>query len=150
MLLRRLRLASAPPCHFHARFAGRRSRWGVPTSRSSRWLLVRRWCRVSSSSILGPSVGPGSLYSPATEILSLFLGSFEVVDEGFLPPTAGCSFIGGTSACSGPLLPVTASYLAFGLAAAVFRCGGGFTLGYGWLTVFPSFGSGGRCRLVYN
>ena len=27
---------------------------------------------------------------------------------GFLPPTAGRSFIGGTSACSGPLLRVTA------------------------------------------
>ena len=53
---------------------------------------------------------PGSLYSPATEILSFFLGSFEVVDEGFLPPTAGRSFIGGTSACSGPLLRVTAPW----------------------------------------
>ena len=50
--------------------------------------------------------------------------------SGFLPPTAGCSFIGGTSACSGPLLRVTAISLAFGLATAVFRCGGGFTRGY--------------------
>ena len=82
-----------------------------------------------SSGVLGPSVGPGSLYSPATEILSFFLGSFEVVVEGFLPPTAGRSFIGGTSACSGPLLRVTAISLAFGLATVVVRCGGGFRAG---------------------
>ena len=69
--------------------------------------------------------------------------------SGFLPPTAGRSFIGGTSACSGPLLRVTAISLAFGLLTAVFRCGGGFTCGYGWSPVFPSFGSGGRRRLVY-
>ena len=48
----------------------------------------------------------------------------------FLPPTAGRSFVGGTSACSGPLLRVTAISLAFGLATAVFRCGGGFTPEY--------------------
>ena len=69
--------------------------------------------------------------------------------SGFLPPTAGRSFIGGTSACSGPLLRVTAISLAFGLATAVFRCGGGFTRGYGWSPVFPSFGCGGWRRLVY-
>ena len=69
--------------------------------------------------------------------------------SGFSSPTAGRSFIGGTSACSGPLLRVTAISLAFGLATAVFRCGGGFTRGYGWSPVFPSFGSGGRRRLVY-
>ena len=97
----------------------------------------------------GPLLVPGSLYSPATEILSLFLGSVEMVDEGFLPPTAGRSFIRGTSACSGPLLRVTASYLAFGLATAVFHCGGGCTRGYGWSPVFPAFGSGGLRRLVY-
>ena len=34
--------------------------------------------------------------------------SFEVVQAGFLPPTAGRSIIGGTSACSGLLLRVTA------------------------------------------
>ena len=66
----------------------------------------------------GPLLVPCSLYSPATEILSFFLGSFEVVDEGFLPPTAGRSLIGGTSACSSPLLRVTATSLAFGLATA--------------------------------
>ena len=50
--------------------------------------------------------------------------------SGFLSPTAGRSFIGGTSACFGPLLWVTAISLGFGLAAAVFCCGGGFTRGY--------------------
>ena len=65
-----------------------------------------------------PLLVPCSLYSLATEILSFFLGSFEVVYEGFLPPTAGRSLIGGTSACSGPLLRVTATSLAFGLATA--------------------------------
>ena len=69
----------------------------------------------------GPLLVPCSLYSPATEILSFFLGSFEVVYEGFLPPTAGRSLIGGTSACSGPFLQVTATSLAFGLATAVSR-----------------------------
>ena len=69
--------------------------------------------------------------------------------SGFLPPTAGRSFIGGTSVCSGPLLRVTASFLAFVLATSVFRCGGGFARGYGWSPVFPSFGCGGRRRLVY-
>ena len=38
---------------------------------------------------------------------SVFLG-FEVLDPGFLPPTSGRSFIGGTSAWSGPLLRATA------------------------------------------
>ena len=69
--------------------------------------------------------------------------------SGFLSPTAGRSFIGGTSACSGPLLRVATISLAFGLATAVFRCGGRFTRGYGWSPVFPSVRSGGRRRLVY-
>ena len=69
--------------------------------------------------------------------------------SGFLPPTACRSFIGGTSACSGPLLRMTAISVAFGLVTAVFRCGGGFTRGYRWLPVFPSFGCGGRRRLIY-
>ena len=64
------------------------------------------------------------------ETLSVFLG-FEVLDPGVLPPTSGRSFIGGTSAWSGPLLRVTAVSLAFGLEFAVFRGGGGFTHGYG-------------------
>ena len=85
----------------------------------------------------GPLLVPCSLYSPATEILSFFLGSFEVVFEGFLPPTAGRSLIGGTSACSGPLRWVTATSLAFGLATAVFCYCGWFTRGYGWSPVLP-------------
>ena len=99
---------------------------------------------------------PGALcWSPVRSTLRQLKSSRSSSDlsrwivEGFLPPTAGCSFIGGTSACSGPLLRVTASYLAFGLATVVFRCGDGFTRGYGWSPVFPSFGSGGRRRLVY-
>ena len=78
----------------------------------------------------GPLLVPGSFDSPATGILSFFLDSFEVVFEWFLPPTAGRSFIGGTSACSGPLLRMTAISLAFGLATAVFRYGGRFTRRY--------------------
>ena len=58
--------------------------------------------------------------------------SFGVVQAGFLPPTAGRSLIGGTSACSGPLLRVTA--LLSGLRAG--DCGlplcGWVTHGYGW------------------
>ena len=74
----------------------------------------------------GPLLVPGSIYSPANEILSFFLDSFEVVVSGFLPPTTGRSFIGGTSVCSGLLLRVTAISLVFGLVTAVFRCGGGY------------------------
>ena len=97
----------------------------------------------------GPLLVPCSLCSPATEILSSFLGSFEVVQGGFLPPTAGRSLIVGTSACSCLLLRVTAPSLAFGLATAVFRCCGWGTRGYGWSPVFPSFGSGELRQLLY-
>ena len=97
-----------------------------------------------------PLLVPCLLCSPATEIFSFFLGSFEVVQEGFLPPTASRSLIGGTSACSSPLRQVTASYLAFGLATVVFRCCGWVTRGYGWSPVFPSFGSGGLRQLLYS
>ena len=68
---------------------------------------------------------------------------------GFLPPTAGRSFIGGTSVCSSLLLRVTSISLAFGLATAVFHCGGGFTRWYLWSPVFLSFGYGGRRHLIY-
>ena len=73
----------------------------------------------------GPLLVPGSIYSPATEILS-----FEVVVEWFSSSHCWSLLHRGTSACSGPLLWVTAISLAFGLATAVFRCGGGFTHGY--------------------
>ena len=94
-----------------------------------------------------PLLVPSSLYSPATGKPLGLPRFFRGYGSGFLPPTAGRSFIGGTSAWSGPPLRVTAISLAFGLVTAVFRCGGGFTLGYGWSPVFPSFGSGGWCRL---
>ena len=57
---------------------------------------------------------PGTLcWSPVPstlqrlENLSVFLG-FRGYGSGFLPPTAGRSFIGGTSACSDSLLRLTA------------------------------------------
>ena len=110
-------------------------------SRDGACLLLDHVVRCSSASgavvrVLaswGPLLVPGSFDSPATGIISFFLDSFEVVVEwlsGFLPPTAGRSFIGGTSACSGLLLRVTAISLAFGLATVVFRCGDRFTRGY--------------------
>ena len=72
---------------------------------------------------------PSSLYSPATGKPFGLPRFFRGYGSGFLPPTAGRSFIGGTSAWSGPLLRVTAIFLAFGLvlrssaAAAVSRSG---------------------------
>ena len=149
VLLRRLLLASAPPCRFRARFAGRRSRWGVLDARSSRSLLVRSGAEFEFWR-------PGALcWFPVCSTLRQLKSSRSSSNlsrwllSGFLPPTAGLSFIGGTSACSGPLRRVTSISLAFGLASAVFHCGGGFTRGYGWSPVFPSFGSSGRRRLMY-
>ena len=55
---------------------------------------------------------------------------FRGYGSGFLPPTAGRSFIGGTSACSGSLLRLTAVSPALGLAFAVLSSGGGFPRGY--------------------
>ena len=77
-----------------------------------------------------PLLVSSSLYSPVIG-KPLGLPWFRGYGSGFLPPTSGRSFIGGTSAWSGPLLRVTAVSLAFGLATAVFRGGGGFTHGYG-------------------
>ena len=74
---------SAPPCCFRARFAGRWSRWGVPTARSSLSLLVAGGVEFRVLASWGPLLVPGSIYSPATEILSFFLESFEVVVEWF-------------------------------------------------------------------
>ena len=80
---------------------------------------------------------PGVLYWSPVRLTLLQLESSHSTSthsrwllSGFLPPTAGRSFIGGTSACSGPLPWLTAISLAFGLATAVFRCGGGFPRGY--------------------
>ena len=64
------------------------------------------WCRVSSSGVLSWSPVRSALRQVRSSRSSS--ESFEVVQAGFLPPTAGCSLIGGTSACSGPLQQVTA------------------------------------------
>ena len=55
---------------------------------------------------------------------------FEVLDQVFLPPTSGRSFIGGASAWFCLLLRLTAVSLACGLAFAVFCGGGSFPRGY--------------------
>ena len=55
---------------------------------------------------------------------------FEVLDQVFLPPTSGRSFIGGASAWFCLLLWLTAVSLACGLAFAVLRGVGGFPRGY--------------------
>ena len=63
------------------------------------------------------------------ENLSIFLG-FRGYESGFPPPTAGRSFIGGTSACFSSLLRLTAVSLAFELGVAAFCGGGGFPRRY--------------------
>ena len=102
------------------------------------------------SGVLGPSVDlQFTLLSGVWKTSQSFL-VFRGYGSSFLPPTASRSFIGGTSAWSGPLLRVTDVSLAFGLATAVFRCGGGFTHGYGLSPVFlflRLFGCGGRRHL---
>ena len=55
---------------------------------------------------------------------------FEVLDQVFLTPTSGRSFIGGASAWFCLLLRLTAVSLAFGLAFAVLCGSGGFPRGY--------------------
>ena len=55
---------------------------------------------------------------------------FEVLDQVFLPPASGRSFIGGASAWFCLLLWLTAVSLACGLAFAFLRGGGGFPRGY--------------------
>ena len=63
------------------------------------------------------------------EVLPVF-SVFRGYGSGFLPPTSGCSFIGGASAWFCPLLRLTAVSLACGLAFAVFCGSGGFPRGY--------------------
>ena len=58
------------------------------------------------------------------------LPRFEVLDQVFLPPASGRSFIGGDSAWFFLPLWLTAVSLACGLAFAVLLGGGGFPLGY--------------------
>ena len=58
------------------------------------------------------------------------LPRFEVLDQVFLPPASGRSFIGGASAWFFLPLWLTAVSLACGLAFAVLLGGGGFPRGY--------------------
>ena len=51
-------LASAPPCRFHARFARTAVAIRSAYCSMSSSLLVRSWCRISSSGDLGTSFGP--------------------------------------------------------------------------------------------
>ena len=75
---------------------------------------------------------PCSLCSMARKPSRSSSESFEVVQAGFLPPTAGRSLIGGTSACSGTLLRVTA--LLSGLRAG--DCGlSMLRMGHAWVWV---------------
>ena len=125
VLLRRLCLVSTPPC----RFRGRWSRWGV-------FLTLDLVVRCSSTSGAAFEFWcPGTLcWSPVPstlrrlENLSIFL--VRGYGSGFLPPTSGRSFIGGTSAWSCPLLRLTAVSPAPRLAFVVFGNGGGFPRGY--------------------
>ena len=55
---------------------------------------------------------------------------FKVLDQVFLLPASGRSFIGGASAWFCLLLWLTAVSLACGLTFAVLRGGGGFPRGY--------------------
>ena len=77
----------------------------------------------SSSGVLGPSVGLQFPLLSGNWKTSRSSSNFRGYVSGFLPPTAGRSFSGGTSACSSPLLRLTAISLAFELAIAVFRAG---------------------------
>ena len=77
-----------------------------PDARSGRFVarplvvLVPR----SSSGVLGPSVGLQFSLLSGDWKTSWSSSVFRGYGSGFLPPTAGRSFIGGTSACSGSLL----------------------------------------------
>ena len=96
------------------------------------WSFVARPLVVprSSSGVLGPSVGLQFPLLSGGWKTSLSSSDFRGYGSGFLPPTAGRSFIGGTSTCSGSLLRLTAGSPALGLAFAVFCSGGGFPRGY--------------------
>ena len=63
----------------------------------------------SSSGVLGPSVDLQFTLLSSDWKPSRSSSVFRGYGSGFLPPTAGRSFIGGTSAWSGPLLRVTAA-----------------------------------------
>ena len=101
-------LASAPPCRFRAQFA--RPAVAIGHAYRSKVIVVAR-----PHVVAGVEFGrPGDLSGSPVRSALLHVRSsrsssesFEVVQARFLPPTAGRSLIGGTSACSGPLLRVT-------------------------------------------
>ena len=102
-------LASAPPCRFRARFA--RPAVSIGHAYHSMVVVIARPQVVPDFEFWRP----GDLFlspvrSARRQVRSSCSSweSFEVVQAGFLPPTAGSSFIGGTSACSGPLLRMAA------------------------------------------
>ena len=87
----------------------------VVGSTGGSWLRWRSPSPVASSRRSGGSTG---------------LPRFEVLDQVFLPPASGRSFIGGASAWFFLPLWLTAVSLACGLALAVLLGGGGFPRGY--------------------
>ena len=87
----------------------------VVGSTGETWLRWRSPSPVVSSRRSGGSTG---------------LPRFEVLDQVFLPPASGRSFIGGASAWFFLPLWLTAVSLACGLAFAVLLGGGGFPRGY--------------------
>ena len=87
----------------------------VVGSTGDTWLRWRSPSTVASSRRSGSSTG---------------LPRFEVLDQVFLPPASGRSFIGGASAWFFLPLWLTAVSLACGLAFAVLLGGGGFPRGY--------------------
>ena len=87
----------------------------VVGSTGGSWLRWRSPSPVASSHRSGGSTG---------------LPRFEVLDQVFLPPASGRSFIGGASAWFFLPLWLTAVSLACGLASAVLLGGGGFPRGY--------------------
>ena len=87
----------------------------VVGSTGETWLRWRSPSPVASSRRSGGSTG---------------LPRFEVLDQVFLPPASGRSFIGGASAWFFLPLGLTAVSLACGLAFAVLLGGGGFPRGY--------------------
>ena len=100
------------------------------------FLTLDRVVRCSSTSGAGIEFWcPGSLCGSPVPYTPWRLGNLSIFlvrgyGSGFLPPTSGRSFIGGTSAGSCPLLWLTAVSLAFGLAFAVIYGSGGFPRGY--------------------
>ena len=76
--------------------------------------------------VLSPSLVASSRRSGG----STGLPRFEVLDQVFLPPASGRSFIGGASAWFFLQLWLTAVSLDCGLAFAVLLGGGGFPRGY--------------------